>query len=51
MNLQCHCDGYRVQIQVTNLAKVENIHIDITKEKVQKILGAIAKVILITKHI
>lgn len=54
LNLQRHRMAMGVQIQVTDPAEVENIkkrEMDITKEKIQKILEAGAKVILTTKGI
>lgn len=54
MNLQRHRMAMGVQIQVKDPHEVENIkkrEMDITKEKIQKILGTGAKVILTTKGI
>jgi T-complex protein 1 subunit alpha len=54
MNLQRHRMAMGVTIQVTDPAEVENIkrrEMDITKEKIQKILETGAKVILTTKGI
>jgi T-complex protein 1 subunit alpha len=54
MNLQRHRMAMGVTIQVTDPAEVENIkkrEMDITKEKIQKILATGAKVILTTKGI
>lgn len=54
MNLQRHRMGMGIQIQVNDPDEVENIkkrEMDITKEKIQKILAAGAKVILTTKGI
>jgi T-complex protein 1 subunit alpha len=54
MNLQRHRMAMGVTIQVTDPEEVENIkrrEMDITKEKIQKILGAGAKVVLTTKGI
>lgn len=54
MNLQRHRMAMGVSIQVTDPAEVENIkkrELDITKEKVQKILATGARVILTTKGI
>jgi T-complex protein 1 subunit alpha len=54
MNLQRHRMAMGVTIQVTDPKEVENIkkrEMDITKEKIQKILATGAKVILTTKGI
>lgn len=54
MNLQRHRMGMGVSIQVTDPKEVENIkqrEMDITKEKIQKILQTGAKVIVTTKGI
>jgi len=54
MNLQRHRMAMGIQIQVTDPKEVENIkkrEMDITKEKIQKILDTGAKVILTTKGI
>jgi len=54
MNLQRHRMAMGVQIQVTDPKEIENIkqrELDITKEKVQKILDTGARVILTTKGI
>lgn len=52
MNLQRHRMGMGVTIQVTDPKEVERIkqrEMDITKEKIQKILAAGAKIVLTTK--
>eukprot|EP00934_Nitzschia_sp_Nitz4_P004996 Nitzschia sp. Nitz4//scaffold141_size107518//17653//19500//NITZ4_004266-RA/size107518-augustus-gene-0.90-mRNA-1//-1//CDS//3329536258//4986//frame0 len=52
MNLQKHRMAMGVNIQVTNPEEIENIkkrEMDITKEKIQKIIDAGAKVVLTTK--
>lgn len=54
MNLQRHRMAMGVQIQITDPKEVENIkkrELDITKEKIQKILQTGAKVVLTTKGI
>ena len=54
MNLQRHRMGMGVQIQVTDPQEVENIkrrEMDITKEKILKILATGAKIVLTTKGI
>jgi T-complex protein 1 subunit alpha len=54
MNLQRHRMGMGVQIQVTDPDEVENIkkrEMDITKEKIHKILATGAKIVLTTKGI
>ena len=54
MNLQRHRMAMGISIQVKDAAEVENIkrrEMDITKEKIQKILDTGAKVILTTKGI
>jgi T-complex protein 1 subunit alpha len=54
MNLQRHRMAMGVTVQVEDAAEVENIRqreMDITKEKIQKILGAGARVVLTTKGI
>ena len=54
MNLQRHRTGLGVSIQVKDPKEIENIkkrEMDITKEKIQKILDAGAKVVFTTKGI
>lgn len=54
MNLQRHRMGMGVTVTVTDPAEVENIkrrEMDITKEKIQKILASGARVVLTTKGI
>jgi T-complex protein 1 subunit alpha len=54
MNLQRHRMGLGVSITVTDPAEIENIRqreLDITKERIQKILDAGVKVVLTTKGV